>query len=511
VLAESGGSIAPSGNTFGGPAKVLTPAQMNVALQQASRAPVGPINRPTIPLDQYRAAKAAAASEGFQASTPGTTGTGASGPTFGTNFTGAVEGENSNDDFPPDADSAVGPSQILQPTNSSIDIWTKTGSHLHSISENSFVGNTSNDALGDGRAIYDAVYNRWIVLMADFSNVSGSGRPLYYLAVSQTSDATGAYFVFAPNVSLNLPPGEVLDFPQLGLDQDALLITANTFNRTEAFTGSIVFAIPKALAYNGRQYSVPIFRAPIKSGTLAPPLVEDNNGADFFVAVPMSSPAAVVQKFTMKEAGRSNVSFSGPTYISVPSYREPPPNANQTCTGSNTELQIDTSDGRFENRSYQYGVFLWQTHPVNQGGRSVPVFYEFNTTSNSLVQRGMFSASATSFDFNPHIAADTSGNAIVSWTATEPTAGKDALVMFAGRTSTTPLGVMLSGPTIAGSTSCLADNYDRDFGNQRWGDYSAANLDPASPGSFWVTNEKIAGSAASGTDYWATHHARVTP
>lgn len=303
--------------------------------------------------------------------------------------------------------------------------------------------------------------------MADFSNASGSGKPLYYLAVSQTSDATGAYFVFSPSLNLNLPPGEALDFPQVGLDQDALLITANTFNTTEAFTGSIVFAIPKALAYNGLQYNVPVFRAPIKSGTLAPPVVEDNNGSDFFVAVPMTSPAAVVQKFTMKGAGRSNVSFSGAINISVPSYREPPPNANQTCTGADTKLQIDTSDGRFENRSYQYGAFLWQTHPVNQGGRSVPVFYQFNTTSNSLVQRGVFSASSTSFDFNPHIAADASGNAIVSWTATDPTAGKDALVMFGGRTSTTPLGVMLSGPTIAGSTSCLADNFDRDFGDQR--------------------------------------------
>jgi len=139
------------------------------------------------------------------------------------------------------------------------------------------------------------------------------------------------------------------------------------------------------------------------------------------------------------------------------------------------------------------------------------VFYEFNTTTNAIVQQGSFSASGTSFDFNPHIAADPSGNAIVTWTATDPAAAEDTLVMFGGRTSITPPGVMPIGPTITSSTSCLADNFDPDFGDQRWGDYSVVNLDPGAPGTFWITNEKINGDSTTGTDYWATQHARVTP
>jgi len=461
-------------------------------------------------MDQYIAAKAAAASAVSSPVRP--TAIGPLAPTFTTNFTGAAEGENGDSLVPPDVDAAVGRSQILQPTNSNIDIWSKTGVHLRSINDNGFVGNFT-DTLGDGRAVFDPVYNRWVVLLDDFTNLTGSGMPVYYLAVSQTSDAAGAYFIFPG--SLALPAGEFVDFPQLGLDQDTLLITANMFNNTSgAFIGPIAFAIPKAQVYNGLGYNVKLFSvSPTICAfcTLAPPLVEDNNGNDFFVAAPITSGVTAIKKFTMTEAGRSNVAFAGPVNITVASYSVPPPNANQTCTGSNSQLQIDTLDGRFENRSYQYGALLWQTHSTNQGGHSVPVFYEFNTTSNTVAQQGTFSQSSTSFDFNPHIAASTASSAIVTWTATDPTAGKDALVMFGGRTASTATGTMPVGPAIAGSTSCLVSNFDPAFGNQRWGDYSAVNLDPVAFGTFWVTNEKIAGTSSNATDHWSTHFGKVTP
>ena len=509
VAAAQGASIVPSGRAFSPNAVVITPGQIAPLVGLPARGPAGPINRPTMPLADYDTAKAAAAAalgpkSAVAAAAPRV-------PVRGISFVGAVQGENGDSLVPPDVDAAVGRSQILQPTNSNIDIWSKTGVHLRSINYNGFVGNFT-DTLGDGRAVFDPIYNRWIVLFADFANITGGG-PVYYLAVSQTSDATGAFFVFPS--SLTVPAGEFVDFPQLGLDQDALLVTANMFdNNTGAFLGPIAFAIPKALAYNGRGYNVRTFGVSpsiCSFCTLAPPYVEDNNGSDYFIAAPISSGQTTVKKFTMTEAGRSNVAFSGPVNITVGSYSVPPPNANQTCTGSNPQLQIDTSDGRFENRSYQYGAFLWQTHPTSQGGRSVPVFYEFNTTTNTLVQQGKFNLSNTSFDFNPHIAANGLSSAIVTWSATDPTVGKDALVMFGGRTTSTPTGTMPVGPAIAGSTTCLVSNFDPSFGNQRWGDYSAVNLDPAAFGTFWVTNENIAGSSSNGTDHWSTQFGKVTP
>jgi hypothetical protein len=331
------------------------------------------------------------------------------------------------------------------------------------------------------------------------------------------------YFVFPATV--NLAAGEFFDFPQLGMDQDALLITANMFNNsTGAFIGPIAFAIPKARVYNGAGFGVPVFSIPsstVGGGTIAPPYVEDASGLDYFVAAPLGSGVTAIKKFTMSEAGRLQVAFAGPVNITVNSYTDPPPNAKQTCTGTDTTRLIDSSDGRFQNRSYQVGSSLWQIHTITLGSFPAPIllpdrhrhqyFYQIGTGTNTIVQQAVFFLSSTSFDFNPHIVANFSNSAIVTWTATDPPNGKDALVMFSGRTSATALNTMPPGVAVAGSTSCLIDNFDPNFGHQRWGDYSAANLDPAAAGVFWVTNEKITGSSASFTDRWATHHARVTP
>src|SRR5207248_11740303 len=56
------------------------------------------------------------------------------------------------------------------------------------------------------------------------------------------------------------------DFPQLGMDQDAVLITANILNGN-TFLGADFFAVAKARLYNGLGFSVPVFTGLV--GTLA--------------------------------------------------------------------------------------------------------------------------------------------------------------------------------------------------------------------------------------------------
>src|SRR6202043_1409373 len=100
----------------------------------------------------------------------------------------------------------VGSNQVVQTTNASIDVWSKVTSgvpaHLASFSENSLVG--SSDFLGDGRVLYDFAWNRWVILIDDFSHLSNSGLTEFFLAVSKTSNAAGSYFVFP--ISMNTSP-----------------------------------------------------------------------------------------------------------------------------------------------------------------------------------------------------------------------------------------------------------------------------------------------------------------
>jgi hypothetical protein len=174
------------------------------------------VNSPTIPLEEYNALKATMAAMANSSASEKTAPV-ASGPyisTRGVNFTGAVEGENSINKVPPDVDGAVGLNQVVQTTNSSVDVWSKvtseTPTHINSFSENSLVGST--DSLGDGRVLYDFAWNRWVILIDDFSNLSNSGKTEFFLAISQTSDAAGSYFIFP--ISMNTSPaGCFLIFP----------------------------------------------------------------------------------------------------------------------------------------------------------------------------------------------------------------------------------------------------------------------------------------------------------
>jgi hypothetical protein len=258
---------------------------------------------------------------------------------------------------------------------------------------------------------------------------------------------------------------------------------------------------------------------------MAPPFVLDNSGNDFFVSAIESSQQTTIQKFTMTDAGHSDVSLRGPVAINLPSgdsYTLPPPNGLETCGES-----VDTLDGRFQNRSYQYGSSLWQVHTVQGPNNGPPTikFYQVDTGANSTIQSGLISYSTSSFDFNPSIAANPDSSAVVTWSATQPSTLEplDPLMVFATRTDATPPNTMVAGSPVAGSMACLLNNpsfYPSLYGSQRWGDYSAVSLDPAEPGVFWASNEQVLqgpiGNCPAGRcEYigglWGTHHSRITP
>jgi hypothetical protein len=88
----NGAPIARSGSTYSGPAKVMTRAQMSAFTGAPSIPPAGMIDLPTIPLDEYNAAKALATWSGAPKTPAPVAGfaTVPQVPAFTTNFQGAV-------------------------------------------------------------------------------------------------------------------------------------------------------------------------------------------------------------------------------------------------------------------------------------------------------------------------------------------------------------------------------------------------------------------------------------
>src|SRR5207248_8923883 len=117
--------------------------------------------------------------------------------------------------------------------------------------------------LFDPRVVYDSTWNRWIVTAEAFPESATVQR--FFIGISTSADPTQPFFIYNLNVNF-FGNNNFWDFPQLGMDQDAVLITANIFNGN-TFLGADFFAVAKARLYNGLGFSVPVFTGLV--GTLA--------------------------------------------------------------------------------------------------------------------------------------------------------------------------------------------------------------------------------------------------
>jgi hypothetical protein len=374
--------------------------------------------------------------------------------------------------LPPDTHGAIGKNQFVEIVNTQLAVFdTATGARLKDVSLATFFGYTA-QILFDPRAVYDRTWNRWVVTAEAFPE--SDTVQFFFIGVSKTEDATGEFFIYAINVTV--VPGEFFDFPQLGMDQDAVIITANIF---DARFGTDILSIAKARLYNG--LSLRIARFLSLPFNIAPPLVLDDHAEAFLIN---SRPGtANVALFALTNSSRPDAAaLSGPFLVNVGLYNVPP-NARQP----GTTAVLDTLDARFQNASTQLGNSLFNIHTINFAGFATPRWYEIDTAATSVVQSGLFFTTATSDDFNPSITANDNKDVSVTWSATDLGSREDPgffpQIRASGRLHTDSPGVIPSGSLIFQSPTF--------YTQFRWGDYSAITVDPLAPECAWGVNEKV--------------------
>src|SRR5204862_7196281 len=141
-----------------------------------------------------------------------------------TNFIAHSETEGSR---PPDTHGAVGTTHFVQVINSHIDMWTRQNAQVLPLAKSVTLAtffNYTTEALFDPRVVYDSTWNRWIVTADAFAESGTVQR--FFIAVSTSADPTPTFFIYNLNVNFSAN-NNFYDFPQLGMDQDALLFTAN--------------------------------------------------------------------------------------------------------------------------------------------------------------------------------------------------------------------------------------------------------------------------------------------
>ena len=153
--------------------------------------------------------------------------------------------------FPPDTNGAVGPHHYVQMVNEAFAVYDKTGAiQVAPTAINMLWINTPDSECfthnnGDPIVLYDQLANRW--LLSQFVIQFSTENYAQCIAISQTPDPTGAYWLYEFDESNNT----LHDYPKIGVWPDGYYMSTNLFPNTSALTntgaGAWVFERQKML------------------------------------------------------------------------------------------------------------------------------------------------------------------------------------------------------------------------------------------------------------------------
>jgi hypothetical protein len=312
--------------------------------------------------------------------------------------------------------------------------------------------------------------------------------------VSETPDATGAFFV--QRVNVRQPPfmfNALFDYPILGIGTDAVFVTSNIL--APAFVGADLVVFPKAALYAGQGATITVFTQLI--GTLTPPIVLDQNDSSFLLANLPNTPFVAVYELT-GAGDPTSTTLADPFTITVPTYRIP-----RSARQPGVANALDTLDTRFVNASTQIGTSLFNVHTIDLGTFPTPRWYELNLAARVVAQTGVFFGSQTSDDWNASLVVNDTSDVFVTWSSSNPVVFREGnpppyfpQVRTSGRLSTDPAGIIPSGVVVFESTT--------PYFIFRWGDYSAITLDPNNASCAWGVNEKINTAVIWGSRFFSS-------
>jgi len=392
----------------------------------------------------------------------------------------------------------VGLTQYVQWVNLSFAVFDKTTTNviLGPVDGNTlwtgFGGlcETHND--GDPIVVYDKLADRWV--FSQFA-LSLTGPFLQCVAVSTTSDATGAYNRYAFSYS-NLD-----DYPKMGVWPDAYYVTFNMFIGGIAFAGADVCAYDRNAMLLGQPATQVCFQQGPSVASLLP------SDLDGHTPPPAGSPNFVMNfgvnslnlfKFHVDFTTPANSTFTGPVNIPVAPFT-PFCNGARGCvpqSGDSTQLDslADRLMYRLAYRNFGDHESLVVNHTVGVDLNSGVRWYEIQSPNGTPVvaQQSTF-APDSNFRWMGSIAMDSTGDIALGYSVS----GLDIFpsIAFTGRTPADPASTMGAETTLMTGTGAQTG------GLTRWGDYSAMQIDPVDDCTFWYTTEYL---KATGSFNWNT-------
>jgi len=402
---------------------------------------------------------------------------------------------------PPDPNGEVGMTQYVQTVNQGLQVFNKTtgASVLGPIDIatlwSGFGGLCQTQGQGDPVVLYDQLADRWIV-----TQFAGAPTPTdECIAVSQSGDATGAYYRYGYHLGANF-----YDYPHLGVWPDAYYMSNIVFDPAgTSYFGPQAFAFNRAAMLAGNPGSF------VSTGLLGssadPVLPADLDGS---IAPPAGAPNPFIELGTSTtwplyrfhvdfgNPGASTFTFAGS--LAAAGYSQLCPLGRSCVPQGGT---VDRLDGigdrpmfRSAYRRFQDGhEALVGNFTVSSGGVSGIRWWEIkNVTSGTpaFAQESTYQPDNT-WRWMGSAAMDAAGDLALGFSASS--AAINPQIRYAGRLSSDPPNQLAQG-----EATLFAGTGSQTSTGNRWGDYSDISIDPSDQCTFWYTQEYYAATTSFG-------------
>ncbi len=422
-------------------------------------------------------------------------------PAPGLVFDGTANPQGCGTCSPPDTNGDVGPNHYIQMVNATkVAIYDKSGTLLEPAFNlgTLWPSGPCTGNLGDPVVLYDPLADRW--LLSQFYGDPGLDTGGLCFAISQTGDPLGSYHLYE-FATPNFP-----DYFKVGVWPNGYYVSTNesagytsyAFDRTKMLAGDPTAA---GVRFPGESN----FMLPADVDGTAPPPDEGGLFYTFKDSVFHGGGADRIELFQLTPdfAAPGNSTFSlintfpvAPFTYTVCGF------FNLDCirqegTAQRVDAVSEWPMHRFPYRSLSDHEALVGNFTVGGGagdvGAAIRWFELRNTGSGwTLFQEGTQDEGGVQDRFMGSIAMDQDGNIALGYSVSSSTLSPS--IRYATRAPDDPPGTLTSEQTLkAGGGS--------QTGSNRWGDYSAMSIDPATDCDFWYTNEYY--NPTSGTG-WKT-------
>jgi hypothetical protein len=454
---------------------------------------------------------------------------------------------------PPDPNGAVGPNHFVQATNANgtagIAIWSKSGTLLSGpkpvqtlwtgyVGTNPGNGCAANDD-GDAVIVYDQLADRWFITQFSLPNeTTNSGPAFQCVAVSKTSDPTGAYWLYDFKYGYSVD-----DYGKFGVWPDAYYVEINQFNAS-GYAGADFCAYDRNNMLQGATATQQCFFQAWPSSLPKCPAVQP---FEVFGALPISldgkipppngEPGYFLQfdysqcdppynqldlwSLHVDFTTPANSTLTGPTVLTVanftPTCHSASPTYGNCVPQPGTTVTLDGLDDRvmfrFAYRNFGSYESLLVNHSVIAGAGSGIRWYEIRSpqTAPTVFQQGTYAPGDTNWRWMASMAQDQAADFALGFAVSSTGAPGvvDPSIGWTGRINTDAAGTMGQGESVidpGGGVEGDAYPGSPDEHRGRWGDYSNMTVDPNDDCTFWYTQGLYRANSIAG---WDTYIATV--